>query len=183
MIRLFTGVVILLVTFIYAFIVGILVVSPTYKSKVTDIKLIKSSYVKEIKADFINHELAKKHLDKFNEYGHNHIVKFKAEDVEGEPRPITIEIRKLGEDFYEQLNDNKILAYALSQERSCKIVIKDDLVTEDQFRDTLIHEFLHCYEYDHVPLIESDLMYYEDNRLDKLPSIIRYAEEVEKRIQ
>lgn len=169
-------------TFIYSLVLGSFL-QPVYKYKITDPTLIKNSYIAEIKADFINTNLVKKHLDIFNEYGHNQIVRYKPEEAFSKPRPITIEVRKLGVDFYEELNKDGILAYASSDESSCKIIIREDLYTEIQFRDTLIHELLHCYEYDHKNWDEKDLMYYEDNENDKLPSIKKYAEDVYERIK
>lgn len=142
--------------------------------------LIRNSYIADIKADLLDRELAKKHLDNFNKMGHNGIVNF---SVTERPRPIRIEIRKLGETFYEHLRGDSILAYTQADENGCLIVMGNDSITEEQFRNTLIHEFLHCYFYDHVK-DSSDVMYWEDNSfVDMEPSIRRYAKEVEDRIK
>ena len=181
MMRFFTAVVILGITFIYTFTTALVTFKPWYDYNVVEPLLIKNSYISEIKGDILNTNLVKKHLDIFNEYGHNQIVRYRPEEAVTKPRPIKIEIRKLGEDFYEELNKDSILAYATSVEDSCRIVLREDLVTEIQLRDTLIHELLHCYQYDHKNYDESDLMYYEDNENDKLSSIKFYAEEVYER--
>ena len=159
---------------VYVVIVGAFL-NPIYNYHVVHPKLIKESYISEIKGDFFQVNLAKKHLDNFNELGHNKIVKF-----EGGTRPITIEIRTLNQGFYEQIRGPEILAYAEYKKDSCKIVMRDTLYTEIQFRNTLFHELLHCYFYDHSP-DQNDLMYYQENLVTE-ENIKKYAEEVERRI-
>lgn len=170
------------IIFTYAAAIG-LALAPAYKYRIKDVSLIRRSYISDIKGDLFNSSLAKKHLDKFNEYGHNSIVKYEPNAVAGIPRPIVIEIRKLDQNFYEKFNENRMLAYATPLEEKCTIVIRDDLRTEIQFRDTLIHELLHCFEYLHNERDDKDLMYPEDNSENKLPSIIKYAKEIEERIK
>lgn len=145
-------------------------------------KLIRNSYIADIQGDFLDMNLVKKHLDKFNELGHNVVVKYKVSSDMDKPRPITIEVRALGKTFYEELNKYAILAYATSRVDSCTIVLRNDMVTEIQFRNTLIHELLHCYLYDHTK-DKKDLMYYSENNEDLAPSIKKYAEELEQRIK
>lgn len=178
--KFFTELVLLSIVFVYSFMVSLLTFRPYYEYKIIEPNLMRNSYIAEIKGDLLDIELTKKHLDNFNQLGNNKILRYK---VTEHPRPITIEIRALGVDFYEEINKDAILAYAQSDERGCKIVVRNDLVTETQFRNTLIHEFLHCYSYDHVN-DEQDLMYSEDNPdVDMEPSIRKYAKEVEERIK
>lgn len=141
---------------------------------------IRNSYIAEIKGDLLDVELTKKHLDNFNELGHNNILRY---EVTESPRPIYIEIRALGKDFYEEVYKDSILAYAQATDKDCRIILRNDMHTEEEFRNTLIHEFLHCYYYDHSPN-ESDLMYWEENSFVNLePSIRKYAKELEERLK
>lgn len=178
MIKNFSILLLLIIELVYFSMLGC-AVKPSIDYNLLHPILIRASYIAEIKGDLLNVELTKKYLDKFNKYGHNNIVKYKA--PKGIARPITIEIRPFGKDTYEKLQKDIMLGYAISTERSCIIVIKDDLVTEEQFKQVIIHEFLHCYFYDHTD-INGDLMYpYYTPPKDS--NIQAYALEVENRIK
>lgn len=178
MMRKFAIALLLVIDLTYTTILGS-ILNPSFRYYIADPVLIKNSYIKEIKGDLLDIELVKKHLDIFNKYGHNAIVKYSTDSKIN--RPITIEIRKLDQGAYEQIQGVYILGYANTSETECKIAIWNNIPKEEIFRQTLYHELLHCYFYDHSP-DKKDLMYYKEN-IVKEAIIKAYAEELEKRLK
>lgn len=162
----------------YAAIVGSYA-KPAVDYYIKEPRLIRASYVSEITGKSSDKDLVKKYLDIFNSYGHNNIVKYEPQQTS--PRTITIAIRKLNETFYEDLNGAGLMGYALPGTETCRIIIRDDIKTEQQFKLVLLHEFLHCYFYDHST-DKDDLMYYTENVVSE-ENIKSYAREIETRIQ
>lgn len=178
MIKVFASTILLWLSLIYGFIIGDQI-KPYYDYYIAEPKLMRRSYVVSITGDYLDVQLVKKHLDNFNTIGHNRILRF--EKLRTNDRPITIEVRVLGKDFYENLNKDSLLGYTISLEDKCTIVLVNDMPLEQQFRDVIIHEILHCYSYEHTK-DPNDLMYPYNNFNDYSLSIEKYAKELEKRM-
>lgn len=110
-------------------------------------------------------------LQDFSNLSGTKIVSF--EDIPN-GRPIDIAEMEDGNDEYTP----NMLGVAYSRFDSCSIRLKKDMDPE-VFRETLIHEYLHCYGYMHV-LDEADLMYPTLNLIDKEENIRQYAIKVRK---
>ena len=104
--------------------------------------------------------------------GDGKIVSFK-EIKNGRPLEIIEMVDKDNIDYPDAIG----LAY--SRFTGCLIKIKKGL-SKHYFRETLIHEYLHCYGYGHSESPE-DLMYYAINKLDKEENIRQYAIKVKKK--
>lgn len=128
------------------------------------------SYIKSINLPTYN--TAKTVLEEFNSMGNNKIVSFR-EIKDGRPIEI-IEMSEL---------DTKLIPEAIGVARpklsKCTISIRRGL-SVNNFRETLIHEYLHCYGYVHSS-DPKDLMYYSLNPIDKEENIRQYARDMEKR--
>ena len=114
----------------------------------------------------------KKVLEEFNSFGDNKIISFKKIN-NGRP----VQIREMT-DLEEQLRPD-VLGSAWPSTADCNIRMKKK---QDpyEYRETLIHEYLHCFGYNHVPN-PRDIMYFQENYLDKEDSIRQYAKKVLKK--
>jgi len=114
----------------------------------------------------------KEFLQEFNSFADNKIISFNK--IKG-GRPITI--REMG-GFYESLYPG-VIGVARPRFNSCSILVKKGLDLID-YRETLLHEYLHCMGYNHVAN-RDDLMYYSLNPVDKEENIKQYAKKVLKK--
>jgi hypothetical protein len=114
----------------------------------------------------------KKALEEFNSFGDNKIISFK-KIKNGRP----VQIYEMA-DFEEELRP-EVLGSAWPMFKDCTIRLKkrQDLI---DYRETVLHEYLHCMGYDHVP-DPLDLMYYQLNPVDKEDNIRQYAKKVLKK--
>ena len=115
---------------------------------------------------------AREILQQFNSYGDNKIVSFTA--IEN-GRPIVIEEMT---DIEENVLFEDVAGLAYPKLTSCTIKLRRNLDTKE-LKDTLLHEYLHCYGYDHVDNPE-DLMYYSINPVDKENNIREYAKKLKE---
>ena len=141
-----------------------------YAVNLYEIKNFKYTYIKFI--DTPTYPDTKKVLEEFNAMGDNKIVSF-SEMVNGRP----IEISEMQE--YDVKFDSDAIGIAYFNLTKCSIKIKKGLPYED-FRETIIHEYLHCYGYHHST-DPGDLMYYAINPIDKEQNIKDYAQKVKKK--
>lgn len=111
-------------------------------------------------------------LEEFNSMGDNKIIRF---DKIKFGRPVKIFEMT---DLYTNLKPQTLgtADVALSD---CIINIKRNRNPLD-FREILLHEYLHCMGYDHVPN-QLDLMYESLNPVDKEDNIRQYAKKVKKK--
>jgi hypothetical protein len=133
----------------------------------------KQSYVSSINTSYYSEGTIKEILNEFNKKGDDKIVQFNK--IEG-GRPITIN----------EVTDDNIVFKVLFPEAigityplydKCTIYLLNSL-SYDTLRETVIHEYLHCFNYEHVS-DRSDLMYEFDNNEDKEASINKYAKDLE----
>lgn len=124
----------------------------------------KKTYVQSINTP--TYPKAKDILLEFNSYADGVIVQF--ENVEN-GRPIIIQEMS---DFDDQIFPS-VAGIAFPKFTGCVIKLNRELSAKE-FRETLIHEYLHCYGYDHIE-DEKDLMNPSLNYLDKDESIRDYA--------
>lgn len=111
-------------------------------------------------------------LKEFNSMGDNKIVSFE-EIPNGRP----IDIAEMTQfDFIVAPN---AVGIARPRATNCTIGIKNGL-DKPEFREVLLHEYLHCYGYDHSP-DSTDLMYYSLNPIDKEENIRQYAKKMKKK--
>jgi hypothetical protein len=108
-------------------------------------------------------------LEEFNSYGNGKIISF---DKIKNGRPVRIYEMT---DFEENLRP-QILGSAWPMFTDCNIRIKkrQDFI---DYRETLLHEYLHCMGYDHVPDMY-DLMYESMISVDKEENIRQYGKKV-----
>ena len=110
-------------------------------------------------------------LLEFNSMGDNLAVKF-GEIENG--RPITVEEMTV----LDELMFGEAIGLAIPKLTRCTIKIRKGL-SKLTFRETLIHEYLHCFGYMHVD-DSKDLMYYALNPIDKEENIRQYAKRVKR---
>lgn len=149
-------------------------VSPVIYDKLA-IYTLPRTYIATIDTPTYTNNRTKAILENFNILGDSKAVKFGPIDA---GRPISI---------YE-MDENNILYKLLFPDSigmthtyldKCIIYLKkgQNPVT---YRETVIHEFLHCMNYKHSPAV-NDVMFKADNKENKEASIKRYAKELESK--
>lgn len=151
----------------------ILLISSVFADVLIDFygtKTYHKTYIKSINTP--NYSNTKKILEKFNALGDNKIVSF-VEKVNG--RPIVIEEMS---EIDKKLSPGAV-GIAFNTIIKCRIVVLPGL-SEIEYEEVLLHEYLHCYGYDHVDNYR-DLMYYSLVPVDKEQNIKDYAQKVKKK--
>jgi len=157
-----------------ALLPSLIIISSMIRSTVYDVYgkvYFKYTYIESIDTPSYNNQ-TKKILEEFNSYTDNKVVSFSKIN---NGRPIKIQEMKDSD----VISDPFVLGWANVHLSFCLITVKKHLSKED-YRETLIHEFLHCFNYMHVSNPQ-DLMYYQLNYLDKEESIRQYATKVRKK--
>lgn len=126
--------------------------------------MIPYTYVDSINTTKYNKAIIKSILDEFNEMGDNVIVKYKKGI-----RPITIT----------EVEDFSLLGEAYVRTEKCEIIIKKGLDFK-LLRETVLHEYLHCFDYDHIK-VPGDLMYPSDAYEASEASIKDYAKDLHRK--
>lgn len=127
---------------------------------------IPHTYVKSIDTPTYDNKEVKKILDEFNEMGNNDIVFY-----EGGFRAITIG---------EGTEDDGNVGEALPLPFNCDIRLSKTMHYK-LMRETLLHEYLHCFGYDHVKE-PGDLMYPTDMYPATETSIKEYAKRLRRKL-
>lgn len=138
-------------------------------------KIIKATYVGEIKGDPIEQAMIKDALVYFNNFGEGKIVKFEKPNSRF-ARPIEFSIH----DFRKDIFLNNLAGLTTINGNNCKIQVYP---TSDpvEFKQVLIHEYLHCMGYNHVDK-QSDLMYPSYIEV-KESNIQKYADELKAKME
>lgn len=126
--------------------------------------VFRTSYIEYINTPTYNN--TRKVLSDFSDMSGGQIVSFDKIQL---GRPITISEIEYDDDTFAP----EVLGVAYPSYTKCNIKIRKDL-EDSVFRETLIHEYLHCYGYWHV-LNENDLMNPTLNPVDKEENIRHYA--------
>jgi hypothetical protein len=134
------------------------------------IKNFHKSYIATINTP--SYKNTRKVLEEFNALGDNKIVSF-SEIPDGRPIEI-VEITPIDR----QISPGAV-GTTYAKITRCTIKMAQGL-DEIEYRETLLHEYLHCYGYDHVDDYK-DLMYYSLFPVDKEENIRHYAKEVKKK--
>ena len=79
----------------------------------------------------------------------------------------------------EEMGRPDLLGEARPLFKSCTITLRKNQ-SYLNYRETVLHEYLHCMGYSHVPN-KMDLMYFKLNPIDKEHNIRQYAKEVLKK--
>lgn len=133
--------------------------------------MFKNSYIAQINTPSYG-EYTKTVLEEFNSMGDNKIISF-TEKKYG--RPIVIHDMP---DIIEQANP-ETLGMAYPGLEGCTIFVKKKQFWMD-YRETLLHEYLHCMGYEHT-IYKNDLMYKYLIPVDKEQNIRYYANELRKK--
>lgn len=127
------------------------------------------TYVKSI--NLPSYPKAKAVLEEFNRLGDNKVVSFD-EIKDGRP----IEITEMDE--YDRMFYSEAVGIATPRLTQCHITIRKGM-SDVEFRETLIHEYLHCYGYMHTN-DEKDLMYAYLVLVNKDENIKQYAQKLKR---
>lgn len=133
--------------------------------------MFKNSYIEKIDTPSYG-EYTKTVLEEFNSMGQNKIISF---DKKEYGRPISIHDMP---DILEESNP-EVLGMAYPGLEGCTIFVKKKQFWLD-YRETLIHEYLHCMGYNHS-INKHDIMYKYLIPIDKEENIRYHANELRKK--
>lgn len=131
--------------------------------------MFKNSYIQQIDMPTYGNEQTKEILQEFNGMADNKIITF---DKISFGRPVYIT------EMTQEIQEINAAAIGLTMPRltECRVYVQKGLSHAD-FRETLLHEYLHCLGYDHVE-DPTDLMYFMAIPVDKEENIRQYAKKV-----
>lgn len=165
--KLYVELVLLAITFMYSFGLATLLVEPSLK--VYSYMFYHRSYIQSIDTPSYG-KLTKLYLDEFNAMADGGIVVYTSNT-----RPITIQEQPI----LLQLMYPNAIGLAVPTPTKCNIYIKPGL-DASSYRETLIHEYLHCFDYQHTS-DRKDLMYYAEVPVDKEDNIKYYAIDLKRK--
>ena len=110
--------------------------------------LFPSTYVKSINTPIHSSFKVRKILEEFNSYGDNRIVNF-----ESGIRPIIITESSIADK-----NGNRVVGQAINLPTVCYITLNPNMWDDLELKQVVIHEYIHCYGFDHTKDIEDDIM-------------------------
>ena len=138
-------------------------------------RILKETYIAEIKGDPTEKAIIKDALDYFNNMADGKIIRYdKSESYFA--RPVTLEMH----DFEKDLFFNNLDGLTFVKSDSCKIQVRPTS-NPVEFKQVLIHEYLHCMGYDHIDNPE-DVMYPSYSEV-KEENLKKYAEELKKKLE
>ena len=137
------------------------------------------SYISAVNTPYYSNEWTRVVLQEFNSMADNKAVRFQRDVID---RPITIEEKDDLELAPPMLDDpnTTTIGLAISTLKSCKIYLKTGL-SYGTFRTVLLHEYLHCLDFDHVTNDKNDLMAPKDGFTTE-ENIKGYAEKAAKKL-
>lgn len=159
--------ILVIAVFIHSITLGI-VVSP-FVIQLNGYMFYHRTYIKSIDTPSYG-VLTKTYLNEFNNMADGGIVHYN-----NNSRPVYIEEQSA---MLQILYPNAI-GLAFSTLTKCNIYIQPGLEAST-YRETLIHEYLHCFDYPHSP-DPKDLMYYLDVPIDKEENIKYYARDLKRK--
>lgn len=165
--KLYVELMLLAITFMYSFGLATLLVEPSLK--VYGYMFYHRSYIQSIDTPSYGN-LTKSYLDEFNDMADGGIVVYTSNT-----RPITIEEQPI---LMQLLYPNAI-GLTLPGLTKCNIYMRPGL-DRVAYRETLIHEYLHCFNYKHTS-DPKDLMYYAEVLVDKEDNIKYYAIDLKRK--
>ncbi len=138
-------------------------------------RIIKATYVANIYGDPTERAMIKDALDYFNSFDEDKIIIFEKPGTYFD-RAMTFEIH----DFSKDLFLSNLAGLTSINEKGCKIQVYP---TSDpiEFRQVLIHEYLHCMGYNHVDNTK-DIMYKSYIEV-KEDNIQKYADELKAKLE
>lgn len=164
--RLFMKTILLLTMFLYS--IGLGVALAPFARNIQGQMIYHRTYIKSIESSYNN--LPKMFLDEFNDMADGGIVKYE-EDF----RPVTIKDQPIEM----QIMYPNAIGLTMSYLNKCDIFIRPGLDIAS-FRETLFHEYLHCFDYMHTQ-DPKDLMYYAEVPVDKEENIKYYAKDLKRK--
>lgn len=165
--KLYTKLILLGLAYTYSFIIASLLIEPSLN--LYGYMFFHRSYIQSIDTPSYG-KLTRLYLDEFNAMADGGIVVYKPNT-----RPITIREQSI----LMQLIYPNAIGLTVSYPSKCDIYMKPGL-DASSYRETLIHEYLHCFGYLHSP-DRKDLMYYAEVPIDKEDNIKYYAIDLKRK--
>lgn len=144
-----------------------------------------STYVAQVMSPKYGEKELKAMLQNFSNMASRPVVRFEGTSVD---RPIIIQDHHFSREenlayLHKGTTDSegrRVIGLAFSDAMFCNIFIADDMRDSETIRETLVHEYLHCYGYAHTPPeLRHDIM----NAVEDLPvaedNFVKYAKELE----
>lgn len=156
----------------------LLLIAPFVAPDISNLLLkytIPQTYILTIDTPTYSNNATQEILEEFNKLGNYNAVKFGIRGQLG--RPVTIKEMDENSLLYRYVWPTAIGLTNVFLDK-CIIYLKkgQNSIT---YRETVIHEYLHCMGYQHVTA-RNDVMYKADNKENKDASIIKYAKELDK---